>query len=101
MTEWLHAPAPCRCARCGELVDAGAPVLRLTLMGVKRRMLFGVCCRGPAPPDLPDYIKRLSTEQHRSFRKGLWRVQMGHLIGALESQGSLGPVRKKLIGLVK
>lgn len=55
MTEWRRALWAVRCGGCNAPIAAGSPVLVLVVAG-RREKIRGVCCDGPAPPDLPAVV---------------------------------------------
>jgi hypothetical protein len=59
MMRWARALVPKLCGRCGHPIAKGAPLL-LIGVGLTARIekIRGVCCAGPAPPDLPEHIER-------------------------------------------
>lgn len=44
------------CGLCASLIEAGAPVLRITVPNVRRTLIRCVSCVGPAPPELPELV---------------------------------------------
>jgi len=57
MMRWARAPVGKLCGRCAHPIAKGAPML---VIGVGERSriekIRGVCCAGPAPPDLPEQV---------------------------------------------
>lgn len=53
MTRWSRAVSDTLCGRCGATIPTGDPLTLTTLDKVQRALIRGVCCAGPAPPDLP------------------------------------------------
>ena len=51
--EWQRLAVAGFCGGCGAALDADAPVLVITLAGIKRPRIRGECCIGQAPPELP------------------------------------------------
>jgi hypothetical protein len=47
---WERTPVERLCGRCAQQIPINAPVLVLTLPGIKRPMIRGECCAGHAPP---------------------------------------------------
>jgi hypothetical protein len=57
MMRWARALVPTLCGRCSHPIAKGAPLLRIGV-GTRIEKIRGVCCAGPAPPDLPEQIVR-------------------------------------------
>lgn len=60
MTRWSRAVSATLCGGCAARLAEGDPILLRTLPNVKREFVRGVCCAGPAPPDLPAHVVRSS-----------------------------------------
>jgi hypothetical protein len=65
MKAWDRAQRDQRCGLCGEHIETGAAVLVLRIGHLVK--VRGVCCAGPAPPDLPPYVERVSVVDTRPF----------------------------------
>lgn len=58
MTTWTRAQVDTLCGYCGHMLAKDAPIQIRQLRAVKRNLVRGQCCAGPAPPDLPARIER-------------------------------------------
>lgn len=91
MRTWTRVTVTTLCGGCRGFLTPGAPIELTTLPGVRHDRRRGVCCAGPAPPDLPAKMVRTSPEETRGLRQRLARL--GSLAGrAFAEQGSLTPV---------
>ena len=53
MTRWTRAHSDTLCGKCSARLSEGAAIQLVQLANVKRELVRGECCAGPAPPDLP------------------------------------------------
>jgi len=53
MRRWTRANTATLCGHCAARLEEGAAVQLVKVGDVKRELVRGVCCAGPAPPDLP------------------------------------------------
>ena len=56
MTGWRRADRVLVCGGCAVALNVGDPILTIRIDGLKRPLVRGACCAGPAPPDLPALI---------------------------------------------
>ena len=74
MTGWTRVRWPMRCGGCGAELALGAAVRVLELAGLRRRLVRGVCCAGPAPPELPALVQQ--TAPPKPFTMARFTVDM-------------------------
>lgn len=75
MTLWIRLPLATRCGGCGVDLDAGTPVLAITIPGVRRQLIRCAACveaepaiaatAGPRPPTTDEDWKRRQSGEDR------------------------------------
>ena len=58
MISWSRANVDTLCGYCGNVVAKDGPLQIRQVPNVKRDLVRGQCCAGPAPPDLPVRVER-------------------------------------------
>ena len=74
MREWTRLLIGANCGGCGVVLAPDASVQMIHLPRVKRGLVRGECCAGPAPPELPARVVRHSPIETRVFRQRLERL---------------------------
>ena len=71
MKEWTRTPVTVACGNCDQLVSVGDPVLVLTMVNLRRKLIRCPQCAGDAPPNLPPLETRPEPQSHTKRMKPL------------------------------
>lgn len=93
MREWTRLLIGANCGGCGVILAPDASVQMIHLPRVKRGLVRGECCAGPAPPTLPERVIRMAPTDRRAFTQRLERLSSVAGRG-FEQRGSLAPLRR-------